>query len=74
VGYAETASGLIGYWIERWTGLLNAKNKGSRDTRFRICSCSGQQENQGEYVMGSKDKKKESKGKKPQPKPVPAGK
>jgi hypothetical protein len=30
--------------------------------------------NQGEIIMGSKDKRKESKGKKPQPKPVPAGK
>jgi len=30
--------------------------------------------NQGEIIMGSKDKKKESKGKKPAPKPVPAGK
>jgi hypothetical protein len=27
---------------------------------------------QGENIMGTKDKKKESKGKKPQPKPVPA--
>jgi hypothetical protein len=28
---------------------------------------------QGEHIMGSKDKKKESKGKKPQPKPAAAG-